>query len=145
MRAIRFLSRLLPLALTTLFAGAPARPASSPPLFSRTNLVAWCIVPFDTAKRTPLQRAEMLQRLGIHKLAYDWRDEHVATFEDEILECKKHGIEYFAFWGSHPAIFPLLAKYQVAPQFWSTVPSPAAGSSTAAPRTRRPRTRPSLV
>ena len=40
---------------------------------SRSNLVAWCIVPFDSQKRSPVQRADMLQRLGIQRLAYDWR------------------------------------------------------------------------
>ena len=38
-------------------------------LFRRENLVAWCIVPFDSQHRTPEQRAEMLVKLGIHQLA----------------------------------------------------------------------------
>lgn len=105
-----------------------AEPAPEGGVFAKSNLVAWCIVPFDIMKRSPQQRAEMLQRLGIRKLAYDWRGEHVPTFEDEIVQCQKHGIEYFAFWGSHPEIFPLLAKHRQRPQFWITVPSPAAGS-----------------
>lgn len=121
------------LLLVGAMAGAcvSARAAESLPeggVFAKPNLVAWCIVPFDTKQRSPQQRAEMLQRLGIRKLAYDWRGEHVPTFEDEIVQCRKHGIEYFAFWGSHPNIFPLLAKHQLKPQFWSTVPSPADGS-----------------
>ncbi|MEP3930254.1 MAG: hypothetical protein ABJM55_16300, partial [Rhodopirellula bahusiensis] len=29
------------------------------------NLVAWCIVPFDVAKRTPAERAQMLVDLDI--------------------------------------------------------------------------------
>ena len=33
-------------------------------LLAPTNLVAWCIVPFDTKKRGPEERAEMLERLG---------------------------------------------------------------------------------
>src|SRR5437764_1403387 len=32
-------------------------------LFARTNLVAWCIVPFDAKKRGPEERAAMLERL----------------------------------------------------------------------------------
>ena len=66
----------------------------------RENLVAWCIVPFDAAKRGPAERAIMLKELGITRCAYDWREEHVPTFEQEILEYKKNGIEFFAFWGA---------------------------------------------
>jgi len=108
---------------------ASAAPGAEPTLeggvFAKSNLVAWCIVPFDTAKRNPEQRAEMLQRLGLRKFAYDWRNEHVPTFDDEIVQVQKRGIEFFAFWGFHPEIVPLLAKHHVTPQFWITLPSPA--------------------
>lgn len=100
-------------------------------LYSKENLVAWCIVPFDSEKRGPAERAEMLGRLGISKVAYDWRDEHVATFEEEILEYQKHHIEYFAFWSWHPAIEPLIRKYGIHPQIWITNPSPKAASQEA--------------
>src|SRR5262245_34288462 len=46
-------------------------------LFVRDNLVAWCIVPFDSQKRGPEERAAMLQRLGFRHFAYDWRAEHI--------------------------------------------------------------------
>lgn len=97
-------------------------------VFAQDNLVAWCIVPFDAKKRGPAERAEMLERLGIKKVAYDWRDEHVATFEEEILQYKKHDLEYFAFWSWHPALEPLIRKYDIHPQLWLTNPSPAADS-----------------
>ena len=58
---------------------ATTKPAND--IFPRDNLVAWCIVPFDAKKRTPEQRAEMLARLGIKQFAYDWRDEHLPTFD----------------------------------------------------------------
>jgi sugar phosphate isomerase/epimerase len=67
-------------------------------LFAKTNLLAWCIVPFDAKKRGPEERAEMLDRLGIHKFAYDWRAEHIPTFEQEIDACRKHHIEIVAWW-----------------------------------------------
>ena len=53
--------------------------------FAKDQLVAWCIVPFDAAKRGPLARAEMLKRLGLKRVAYDWREQHVKEFEEEIL------------------------------------------------------------
>ena len=126
---MRTTGRLLLLGLcAAVWSGSPSHAAEAAPeggVFAKSNLVAWCIVPFDAKQRSPQQRAEMLLRLGIRKLAYDWRGEHVPTFEDEILQCQKHEIEYFAFWGSHPEIFPLLAKHRQKPQFWITVPSPA--------------------
>ena len=87
-------------------------------LFDRKNIVAWCIVPFDNMKRSPEQRAEMVQKLGITKVAYDWRAEHVPEFEQEILEYQKHGIEFFAFWGMHDDAFKLFEKYNLHPQLW---------------------------
>ena len=98
-----------------------AKPTS---VFAKDNLVAWCIVPFDAKKRSPEARAEMLARLGIRSVAYDWRQEHVPTFEAEILAYKRHGLDYFAFWSWHPAMAPLIEKHGIRPQIWSTVPSP---------------------
>jgi len=100
----------------------PAGGAGS--VFRKDNLVAWCIVPFDAKKRTPKQRAEMLKRLDIRKLAYDWRAEHVPTFEEEILQAKANGITFFAFWGSHEGAFRLFAKHGLHPQVWQTLGSP---------------------
>ena len=96
--------------------------------FAKDNLVAWCIVPFDASKRGPKARAEMLVRLGIKKVAYDWRQEHVPTFEEEILAYKQHGLEYFAFWSWHADITPLIKKHGIKPQIWQTIPSPKSGT-----------------
>ncbi len=118
-----------PLAVPELAAFAdepapPARPTAAAALFDRSNLVAWCIVPFDAKKRGPQERAEMLVRLGFTKVAYDWRSEHVASFEEEILAYRRHGLEYFAFWGEHPEAFRLFAKYDLHPQIWFMPPNP---------------------
>lgn len=104
---------------------AASEPLPEGGVFAKPNLVAWCIVPFDAANRNPQQRAEMLQRLGIRRFAYDWRQQHVPTFEEEIVEMKKRSIEYFAFWGFHPDIVPLLGKHHVTPQFWTMIPAAA--------------------
>jgi len=118
----RLLRILLPLAcacaaLPTAFA--------APAIFARTNLVAWCIVPFDAKKRGPAERAEMAAKLGFKHIAYDWRQEHVAEFETEILEYRKRGLNYFAFWSTHEEAFKQFAKHNLHPQIWMTVPSPA--------------------
>lgn len=87
------------------------------------NLVAWCIVPFDAKKRGPAERASMLKRLGMTYVAYDWRAEHVPTFEDEILQYKKHDLNFFAFWDWHDDFAPLIAKHQIKPQIWYMIPA----------------------
>ncbi|MFM2179601.1 MAG: hypothetical protein RL015_3699 [Verrucomicrobiota bacterium] len=87
-------------------------------LFDKQNLAAWCIVPFDAAKRGPEARAKMVAKMGIKKIAYDWRQEHVAEFEREILAYQKYGIEFFAFWGAHDEAFRLFEKYKLHPQLW---------------------------
>jgi hypothetical protein len=97
--------------------------ADSASLFERANLVAWCIVPFDSMKRGPAERAEMIRKLGLTKIAYDWRAEHVPQFEQEIREYQKHGLELFAFWGAHEDAFRLFERYQLHPQIWLTAPS----------------------
>src|SRR5687768_8388583 len=77
---------------------ATAQNNGKPTLFGRENLVAWCIVPFDKMKRTPEQRAAMLKELGLTQLAYDWRDEHLPTMEEEIRTLKKSNIKLKSVW-----------------------------------------------
>lgn len=106
---------------------ADASGSSNPKrLFDHSNLVAWCIVPFDAAKRGPAARAEMIHDLGLSRVAYDWRTEHVPEFEEEILQYKKHGIEFFAFWSWHDSLEPLIRKHKIKPQIWITLGSPQA-------------------
>lgn len=96
-----------------------------PENFRSDRLVAWCIVPFDALKRGPQARAQMVQDLGLTRVAYDWRTEHIPQFEEEIQQYQKHGIEFFAFWSWHDSLAPLIQKYDVHPQIWITNPSPA--------------------
>ena len=112
----------------SLPAKASEQERAAPGVFAPDNLVAWCIVPFDAKKRGPAERAEMLNRLGIKRVAYDWRQEHVPTFEEEILQYQKHGLEYFAFWGVHEDAFRLFEKHGIHPQIWLTAPSPKGGT-----------------
>jgi len=67
-------------------------------VFAKRNLQAWCIVPFDACNRGPRDRAQMLQRLGVGMLAYDWREEHIPSFDEELRQLREHGIELTAFW-----------------------------------------------
>ena len=56
--------------------------------FAKDKLVAWCVVPFDAKQRGPAERAAMLKQLGLKRVAYDWRTQHVKEFEEEILQYK---------------------------------------------------------
>ncbi|MBZ5855560.1 sugar phosphate isomerase/epimerase family protein [Flavihumibacter profundi] len=97
-------------------------------VFSKSNLVAWCIVPFDSKHRNPEERAQMLNKLGITKLAYDWREEHVPQFDEEMEALKKHHIELQAFWmpygpdpvsnEHYPEILALLKRHKIKTQLW---------------------------
>jgi sugar phosphate isomerase/epimerase len=95
-------------------------------LYARPNLVAWCIVPFDAKKRGPEERAAMLEKLGFKQLAYDWRDEHIPTFDAELEALRKHGVQLTAFWfpggldKNARTILDVLKRHQTRTQLWVT-------------------------
>ena len=102
---------------------AGAEPAAK--LFARENLIAWCIVPFDSKKRVPEERAAMLQKLGFTHFAYDWRGEHIPTFDAEVEALKRHGVGLDAFWVApgelnreSRLILDVLGRHKVEAQLW---------------------------
>lgn len=125
--------RRLPLAFALALLPAAARAADPPAgakLFETSNLVAWCIVPFDAKKRGPEERVAMLKQFGFTKYAYDWRAEHLPTFDREVGLLKGHGIELTAVW--FPAnlgpeartLLDVIARHKVRPQLWVTMGDP---------------------
>lgn len=111
---------------------APTRStAAENQLYAPANLVAWCIVPFDAQKRGPEERALMLDRLGIKRLAYDWRAEHVPTFDQEVETMQRHGIEITAWWfpgglnDTARKILECLERHRVKTQLWISMGDPA--------------------
>jgi sugar phosphate isomerase/epimerase len=102
--------------------------ANTQKIFAKNNIVAWCIVPFDSKNRGPEERAAMLNGLGITKLAYDWREKHIPEFDAELAALKKHHIHLQAFWmlsGTNPqndknlqAAFDFLERNKVKTQIW---------------------------
>lgn len=125
------MSRLAALTIIALgslsYSNATAAEPTTPAIYARGNLVAWCIVPFDAKKRSPEERAAMLKKLGFKKFAYDWRGEHLPTFEREIEALKKEGIELTAVW--FPAglgkdakvLLDALKKHEIQTQLWITM------------------------
>ena len=67
-------------------------------IFEPDKLIAWCIVPFDAEKRSPMERVEMLKDLGLRHFAYDYRDEHIPSFMEEIESLKANRISLDAVW-----------------------------------------------
>lgn len=98
--------------------------ATTNDLFQRDNLIAWCIVPFDSKKRDPETRAAMLEKLGFKHFAYDFRDEHVPTFDAEIEACKKHGVALDAWWFPNTLdarakqILEICKRHDIHPELW---------------------------
>ena len=110
-------------------------------LFRRDNLVAWCIVPFDDRNRSPEERALMLRRLRLGKYAYDYRAEHIPTFDAEMAAIKRHGIELTAWWfptelnDEARLILDVLRRHGVQTQLWVT----GGGAATTSPEEQRQR------
>lgn len=76
----------------------PVSATEKPSIYSKDNLVAWCIVPYDRQERSPVQRVEMLKNLGLQSLAWDWRQKHLNLLEEEIPLLNKADIELAAVW-----------------------------------------------
>jgi hypothetical protein len=66
------------------------------------TLAAWCVVPYDDRPRTPAQRADALAALGIEALAWDWRDEHVVQFGEQLDALSERGLGLAAIWAPVP-------------------------------------------
>lgn len=108
----------------------PVQPANAK-LYDRDNLVAWCIVPFDAKKRTPAERVEMLKKLGFTHYAYDWRAEHLPTFDEEVRLLKNADIELTAVWfpaaldADARTLLEVIKKHGIKTQLWITMGEPA--------------------
>ena len=105
------------------------------PAFVET-LAAWCVVPYDDRPRTPAERADVLAGLGFEGLAWDWRDEHVEIFGDQIDALASRSLELTAIWAPVPdgvVSESLAAQIEFAgsrrrtPQLWACAEFGAAG------------------
>jgi hypothetical protein len=66
----------------------------------------------------------MLARLGLKKFAYDWRPQHLPTFERELAALRKHDIDLTALWLPAPVskegqfLLDTIKKHNLHPQLW---------------------------
>ncbi len=110
--------------LSLVLTSSPLFATEPKDLFGRDNLMAWCIVPFDGKNRGPDERAVMMKKLGFRHYAYDWRDQHLPTFEVELAALKREGIALDAIW--FPAgldknakfFLEILEKHKIKTQLW---------------------------
>lgn len=119
---VLIISCLVAVSTVSVRAEETPRPAG---LYARDNLIAWCIVPFDSKKRSPEERAAMLERLGFRHFAYDWRAEHIPTFDAEIEALQRHHVSLDAFWVApgelnreSKLILETLSRHKVKAQLW---------------------------
>lgn len=104
-------------------------------LFSKNNLLAWCIVPYDSKKRSSEERAQMLKELGFTSLAYDMREPDLANMETEFLTLKKYNIRLKGIWFwvdveknqvlnyANETILKTLAKTNTRTELWVSFPA----------------------
>lgn len=127
--------------LVAVRTGLAEKPAAAKAnLFAREKLVAWCIVPFDAKKRGPEERAEMLARLGFKHFVYDWRAEHLPSFQQEIDSLKRRGVALDGVWfpgldKDGQFILDVLARNKIKTQLWVT----GGGEPTKSPEEQRAR------
>jgi azurin len=114
--------RSLFLSASLLWIGGTLHAAAD--LFDKSNLAAWCIVPFDAGKRGPEERAAMLEKMGVKKFVYDYRKENIPQWDDELNALKKHHIELMGWWfptslnDEAKQTLELFKRHGVHPQLW---------------------------
>ena len=115
-----------------LLIGCTSAHAEVPKLYQPGNLVAWCVVPFDSVKRNPTQRCEMLARLGFTRYAFDWRAEHATDvmLDWEFAEVQKNKLVLQGCWfpaGVGPdgeRLLKKLKEFKITTELWVMLPQP---------------------
>jgi hypothetical protein len=114
----------LAVACTLSMATAAVTEARTNSLWDHGNVVACVVNHFDSKARGPEEMAEMFNRLGITKLAYNWRENDVANFDNLIDTMQKHHVEIVAWvlYGSGNAhtqlILDTFKRHKIHPQLW---------------------------
>ena len=73
----------------------------------------------------------MLAKLGFRKYAYDWRAEHLPTFDREVEALKRNNVELTAVWfpaalnADAKVLLAVIEKHRLTPQLWVMMGNPA--------------------
>lgn len=65
---------------------------------NRENLYPWCIVAYDSVKRSPEKRIALIKELGFSSYAYDWRQHHLGNTYQELQVAEKNEIKVMSVW-----------------------------------------------
>jgi sugar phosphate isomerase/epimerase len=75
------------------------RPAAAGSAFAKTNLHAWAFEEYDAVSRSPAERAQVLETLGLKKAGYIGRNvERMKEFDAYVAAYKARQIELVAVW-----------------------------------------------
>lgn len=78
---------------------ATQRPAASGSAFAKTNLHAWAFEEYDAVARSPAERAQVLETLGLSKAGYIGRNvERMKEFDAYLAAYNARKIELVAVW-----------------------------------------------
>jgi sugar phosphate isomerase/epimerase len=78
---------------------ATQRPAASGSAFAKTNLHAWAFEEYDAVARSPAERTQVLETLGLRKAGYIGRNvERMKEFDAYLAAYKARKIELVAVW-----------------------------------------------
>ncbi|MEP7259180.1 MAG: TIM barrel protein [Flavitalea sp.] len=122
--------------MTVIPADAQRKQTLKGPLYGKSNLVAWCVIPFDSKKRNSAERSSMLKEMGLNNFVYDWRAPDLPNMETELATLKKNGIRLKGVWFYDDArngaytdsldefILNTLKKTHTSTALWVTFPKP---------------------
>ncbi|WP_291379371.1 phosphotransferase [Demequina sp.] len=60
------------------------------------------LVAHDALRRGPDERARMLRRIGIRRIVWDWREEHLGAFDAELDALRRHQVALSGMWTPLP-------------------------------------------
>jgi sugar phosphate isomerase/epimerase len=119
-------------ALAVALAAAAPSTHGATSLFAKENLLAWCIVPYDSQHRGPAERIAMLQRLGFTQYVWDWRARHLEDLPEELRLAREAGVRVRGVWlwidetkdrvgglgANNEAIFAAVAEAGTPMEYW---------------------------
>ena len=86
----------------------------------RSAIGASHLVAHDAVPRTALERATMLREIGLSRIVWDWREEHIDSFDAELDALRLAGVHLAGMWTPLP--MPALEEPDYASRF-GTVPA----------------------
>src|SRR5687767_11925508 len=109
------------------------RPAAAGSAFAKTNLHAWAFEEYDAISRSPAERAQVLETVGLRKAGYIGRNvERMKEFDAYVAAYKARRIELVAVWTPVDTNSPLqepqiqmfleaVERHQLRLQWWVTL------------------------